>query len=455
MKKCITILFVVLISLHPLFSYISSVSVGPLNDAFTFGIAENYDDLRSYGFTSILETSSNWKGSVSLSGITFRNIRTPLIGNRVDEIDVSVSKEFPLFFNSNNIKFATFLTLSSGFYLLGDLGFDAIQNRWHRIIDVRELLLQYCNEGSASIYPHFGLNSRFSFFEKIPYYSHSSVMVEIEGNFHLSPLYKTSYAVGLSIGQLSGPGNHFKVGAGFTQTFSLHQFPLLETTAASESGIYATLIGRLGLLRINYRLYTHSSRAYGGLIIGLYNNVSESDHYYRTNDLIFSVGSEMSEKKMYSLAIRYAITPDLGIYTSNVFGTEILEYNQHIRQNTSKWHFGVDYEFHTLKNALLLPFTSVGVGFKRVLVTQDGSIGERRASVLDHLSLLMSGQVGVRLFHDGRLRLGSTIYGIELSGGLSVTMGKKLEEEITRYHLILTDSFQPFVRISIFSAGSL
>ena len=79
----------------------------------------------------------------------------------------------------------------------------------------------------------------------------------------------------------------------------------------------------------------------------------------------------------------------------------------------------------------------------------------KRVSVLDNLSLLINGQLGVRLFHDGRLQLGSTIYGIEISGGLSLTMGKNVEEELPEYSLLFVDSFQPFVRVAIYSAGSL
>ena len=455
MRRCIVVLLVLFISSCSLFSYVSNVAVGTLNDAFTFGIAENYDDLRSFGFTSTIETSSLWNSTISLSGITFRNNIEPSLGRRVDEIAVSTSREFPLYFDSDNPKFVTFISFSGGFYILGDIGFDAIQNRWHRLIGVEEVLLPYCNEGSASMYPHFGLNSRFAFFEKIPYYSYSSIVVEIEGDYHLAPLYKSRYSLGLSIGQLSSSENFFKVGAGFTQTFSLHQFPLLETTSKSESGIYVNLIGRLGLLRINYRLYTHSSRAYGGLVIGIFSNLTQLDNYYSSNDIIFSVGSELSEKNMYALSIRYAITPTLGVYTSNVFGTKILDYDEHTRQNTSKWHLGIDYELHTLKNNLLLPFVSVGAGFKRILVAKDGVIDEQRVSVLDNLSLLINGQLGVRLFHDGRLQLGSTIYGIEISGGLSLTMGKNVEEELPEYSLLFVDSFQPFVRVAIYSAGSL
>jgi hypothetical protein len=202
-------------------------------------------------------------------------------------------------------------------------------------------------------------------------------------------------------------------------------------------------------------LYTHSSRAYGGLVIGIFSNLTQLDNYYSSNDIIFSVGSELSEKNMYALSIRYAITPTLGVYTSNVFGTKILDYDEHTRQNTSKWHLGIDYELHTLKNNLLLPFVSVGAGFKRILVAKDGVIDEQRVSVLDNLSLLINGQLGVRLFHDGRLQLGSTIYGIEISGGLSLTMGKNVEEELPEYSLLFVDSFQPFVRVAIYSAGSL
>ena len=344
---------VILVSLSSLFSYVSNVSVGISNDAFTFGIAENYDDLRSYGFSSSIDTSSGWKSKISLSGITFRNNSQPSSGSRLDEIDVFVGKEFPLFFNHNNINFVTYITLLGGIYVVGDLGFESVQNRWHQMIGVREVNLPYCNQASVSLYPQFGLNSRFSFFEKIPYYSYSNIVVEVESDFQVAPLYRTSYAIGLSIGQLSSIENYFRVGAGFTQAFSQHHFPLLGITASSESGLYVDLKGRLGLLNINYRLYTHSSRAYGGVEIGIYNNVDGIDHYYFTNDILFSIGSELLEKNMYAISIRYAITPTLGIYTSNAFGSAILEYNHQTRQNTSKWHLGVDYELNIIKSSKL------------------------------------------------------------------------------------------------------
>lgn len=455
MRRIFSVFLIVIISSFSLFSHISSISVGTLNDAFTFGIAENYDDLRSYGFISTLETSSHWKSTILLSGITFRNNAHPSSGSRVDEIYLNVGKELPLYFVLNRTNFITAVTLSGGLYIVGDLGFSIIQNRWHEMTHIQELYLPYCNENSVSIYPHVGLASRFSLVEKIPYYSFTSLIVEVEGDVKFSPLYKTSYAMGLSISQFTALDSYFKVGAGFTQAFSLHRFPLLETTAASESGIYVDFTGRLGLLQIKYRLYTHTSRAYGGVIIGLYNSVSQRDHYYSTNDLMFSVGSELSERPMFTLAIRYAITPSLGVYLSNVFGTKILEYNQHTRQNTTKLHIGVDYELDAIKNDIMLPFVSAGAGFRRVLVTKDGDEDQQRVSVFQNHSFLLNTQLGVRFFDDGRFKLGSTIYGLSLSAGVSVAIGKDIEDEISLHHLILMDSFQPFVRISVFSAGSL
>ena len=56
MRRCIVVLLVLFISSCFLFSYVSNVGVGTLNDAFTFGIAENYDDLRSFGFTSTISS---------------------------------------------------------------------------------------------------------------------------------------------------------------------------------------------------------------------------------------------------------------------------------------------------------------------------------------------------------------------------------------------------------------
>ena len=61
----------------------------------------------------------------------------------------------------------------------------------------------------------------------------------------------------------------------------------------------------------------------------------------------------------------------------------------------------------------------------------------------------------MRLFHDGRFKIGSIAYGLEVSGGVSITSNEDIKEEIVFYHMVAMDDIQPYVRLAIFSAGSL
>lgn len=455
MKRCVAILLIVLYFSLPLFSYITQISSSIHNDSFTMGIAENYDDLRSYGFNFSIETSSHLNANIALSGITLRNNQHPTMGSRVDEIYVSVDKRFPFFYSQNYTNILSLFTLQGGLFLVGNLGFEGIQNRWHDMIGVAEVHLPYCMGGSVSLYPQIGLNYLFSIFEKVPFFSFTQIFAEIEGNLTYAPEYKSSMAVGLNIGQISSLESSLQLGVGFIATESLQSFPLLQKTANSEEGLYIDVIGRMGVLRMKYRTYPHLRRSFGGIGITLYSDEKHKDSYYLGNDLILSFGGQVFKNFKTTMIARYSITPSFGIYLSNSFGSRALEYVEYTRQNSSKWHLGVDYQFTTLANDLLLPFVSIGGGFRRIILSKDTGIENSRELLLDNSSFLFNTEVGMRLFHDGRFKIGSIAYGLEVSGGVSITSNEDIKEEIVFYHMVAMDDIQPYVRLAIFSAGSL
>ncbi len=454
MKKVISIFLILLCCTIPIFSHLTSLSLSTYNDAFTMGIGENYDDLRSYGFFFTLETDSLFNINIALAGITSRNNSNPSLGSRIDEIEIVGSKEFVFYVSRTNNQIVSYLNLQGGFFLVGNLGFESIQNIWHRMTGVNEVYLPYCGDGIKEVYPEFRLYHRLTFYEKIPYFSFTQIAVEVDTELLYSPTYISTYSGGLSIGQLSSHDVYLKAGAGFTQTISLNQFPLLEKTADSESGIYVKLSARLGLLKINYWLYPHSRRTYGGVGLSFYNKESHENNYYRGSDIIFSLGSQLLEKNMISMTARYAATDSLGVYISNAFGSETLENIEYTRQNSAKWNVGLDYQFVKFQNRLMIPFISFGGGIKRILVSKDSSVNTRLL-LLDRVFFLINSEIGLRFFHDGRFKIGSTIYGLEISAGVSLSSIDSIEEEIVEYNLILMDEIQPYVKISLFTAGSL
>jgi hypothetical protein len=455
-KRFIHILLLTLI-LSPLtgaISFPTNLSLDMLNDGISFGIGDNPDDLRSYGASISIGFPSKWNGSIELTGFTLRNNEAPEEGRRFDEILVTGGKEFSFRTNLLPNILVYDISLQGGLAFAGNLGFSEVQNAWHEVNGIELVHLAYCSNTGLNIYPYFPLSHSISVYAPSPWFSYTNILFKVENEIVFAPGYRKSISGSLTLGHITTYDKYFTFSFGFTDTDILNSWPLHNKVAESESGLFFKLDGRMGMLNFLYSYYFPSYKGYGGVGINLgFDRVN--DHYYSTNDLIFSVGAQVFTN-MLTERIRYAVNSEIGIYVSNSFKSRILAYDDNLRQMTSKWHAGIDYQFTQFSNDLLIPFASFGGGLKRIIVHGDRetTLGER-VLYADRLTYLFNGEIGARFFHDGRFKIGSVIYGLEVALGMDYSPMANLQAIIDQYHLIVVEDFHPRLRIALFTAGSL
>ncbi|MFW5484988.1 MAG: hypothetical protein ACOCJN_02385 [Spirochaetaceae bacterium JB067] len=455
-KKRLLPIFLILLmfSLSSVFSYPVSLALDMLNDGISFGIGDNPDDLRSYGASVSIETPSKWIGNIELTGFTLRNNEDSSLGRRFDEILVSGGKEFSLSTRLlPNILIYT-ASIQGGVALAGNLGFSTVQNVWHEMNGIETVHLAYCSGGNIIVHPYIPISHSISVLAPLSFYSSTELVFRIDNDIFFSPGYRSGISAALTLGHVTSYDKHFTVSLGIADYDVLNSWPLHSVVTDSESGPFFKIDGRMGMIDVFYQYHFTSYKGYGG--IGLNLGFDDQDsHYYSSSDLILSLGFQ-PVTRMLNIRSRYAIDEGIGIYLSNTFKSRLLVYNENLRQIISKWHMGIDYQVRQLETGYLIPYASLGAGLKRIIVTADipNTIG-RRDVYADRLAFLMYGELGARFFHDGRFRVGSVSYGLEIAVGLGYSSTSHLQPLIDEYDLVLTDDLYPSFRIALFSAGSL
>ena len=114
--------------------------------------------------------------------------------------------------NPEKMDLVSSVTLQGGAFLHADFRFEYIQNTWHQLADISEVHLNYHRGGNFSLYPLFGVQHTLSFYEKVPYYSFTSIVAELDAQFQYAPTFMNSYSVGLNLGQITSHDIFLKAG---------------------------------------------------------------------------------------------------------------------------------------------------------------------------------------------------------------------------------------------------
>ncbi len=427
----------------------SSISSLVYNDSVTMGLAENQDDLRSFGAEFSYMHGSGWFGRLEVSGITQRN-RASEAGSRYDEMVIAVGTTFHFRFGDAAPRMSLSLRPLAGIVLAGRMGFEGVQNLIHDTFGIERVFLSYERAG-ISIYPKLGFVQSFDYLEQAPWFSASDLVFRVETDGSFSPGYAHRFHAGVSVGQRTQAISELLVGLGYTWESVEDGWPSHELVGLSESGLTAYVDGHFGMLAFSYTWYLNNLQGYGGLGF----DIGFSDEtVWKRNDLLLSIGP-IIPSGMLASGLRYLVRRDFGIMLLNLFKMIPLADEGRVRENVSSWIVGADYEFSMLDVGFMKPFAALGAGVRRFLVMKDAGPGSNdsngRVRESEALRFTMGLSMGVRLFTDGRFQYGGVAYGLELSGGIMFTDVQAID---SMYQLSYTERWMPYVRIGL-TAGSL
>lgn len=116
-------------------SPLKTLQMGTGNDWYTLGLGNNLDDGLSFGGHIWATTENDFAIRLDLLGYTDR-LDSQL---RYDELNLTAS--YPITFDASPLTFL--LIPQTGFTLEGNLGFESIQNSYHRLVDRDQVHLTY------------------------------------------------------------------------------------------------------------------------------------------------------------------------------------------------------------------------------------------------------------------------------------------------------------------------
>ncbi len=412
-KSAVALIIALFITFAPLAAHHKSTSLSLLiyNDAVTLGLAENRDDLRSYGMNLAFEKKGGLELSASLSGLTLR-LPEESGGRRYDEIVVEGGKTFILPMIEKETTIAAHITLKGGVALVGDLGFAAAQNVVHEVLSIDKVYFPYESE-QVHLYPYYLISQGLEFTKKANWYSSSTVLLRpvIEQMFAYG--YEHRIYGGFVVGQRTEELNELLISIGYTFNEQFDGWETHKALSEFEQGLTASVQGHLGLLAFSYQWYLQTRQGYGGFGV----NVGLSNRQkWVANDLLLSLGMSFPANGIYS-TLRYALNKSGGIIVGNFYKMFTLADEGRLRENVSLWFAGYDYEFSSWDFGLARPFGSLAIGLRRFLVTKDTTEGHR-AKQLDTTRFSAIASVGLRFFPSGELQYDGVAYGIEVSTGV-------------------------------------
>ena len=423
----------------------SSYSALVYNDSLTLGLAENQDDLRSFGMEFDFVHESGWFGRSSVSGVTWRSRGEDVVGSRYDELVIEGGHRFH-FHPGHRLSHLT-INISPLFGLVfsGNMGYEAIQNFVHGSLSIEELSLPYETSGVV-LHPRLGIEQSFEYVEPAPWFSVSDLVFRAEVDALFMPGYAGRLYSGIAVGHRTLSSSAFMVGLGYGWKQVFDGWASHEMVGIAETGMTAKVTGHFGMLAFSYRWYLETLQGFGGMgfDIGL-----GGAAVWRRNDLLLSLGFTVPWN-MLSTSLRYRITKDLGIVVDNTFKMIPLADEGRVRENVSAWHVGVDYEFSRFDLGFMRPFSTISAGIRRFLVMKDAPPGvvdsNGRIRESDAVRFSMDGAVGVRFFPHGQVQYDGVAYGLEISGGIMFADTRGL---VSAYVMELVDMWTPYMKVGI------
>ena len=453
MKRGVIFACVLLCLGMPLFARhkLSSLSTTIYNDSVSFGLGENQDDLRSYGTGISYVHSSGWTAGLLISGITLRN-SPGMDGGRFDEIILRGGYNFHFHLNHDIPTMSWTITPVAGMVLAGDFGLDYYQNTVHKILNINPLHEPYEDNGARRVLPLMGIRQVFEYAEPSPWLTVSDLLFLAELEVYYVPTYMGRIVPSIFVGQHTLSTSQIMVGLGYAWEKVYDDWPSHVMVGLNETGLIFYLKGSAGIFSFDYQWHLNQMQGYGGFGMQL---VFGEELSWTRSDLLVSFGMIMPSR-ISSIALRYALVNDIGIYIKNTYKTIHLADEDHVRENFSTWHMGGDFEFSQWDFGWARPFVPVGVGVSRFLVMKDAgpSSSDANLRLREFSAIRFSGEVaaGLRLFNKGELQYAGSAYGFELSGGLVFSATDNVKG--SAYDLKLTEMWRPYVRFGL-TVGSL
>ncbi len=455
MRKACSLLILLLSTLcvpSLLTSRLLDLSFIALNDAMTVGIAQNEDDLRSYGALLSAQFTSGIYAKVETAGLTMRESLVPDEGSRYDEllIDAGYSHTFTLDKKVIDIDYT--LSGSAGLVLAGNLGFQTVQNTWHEFANIPQVFLPYSQGDDLSVYPRFLQSQLVTGSFDVPGFTRTSPYLAIGQVFEYAPQYGYGYSVTASLGQRDEVTQDLAIGIGYAASYTLDDVPLHDLTAQSESGIFMHMVGRMGLLDVLFRAYMESGRGWGG--IGFHTGYPEVNREESaSDDFSLCLGMTFPSRSM-ALGFSYYLGDHIRLMFCNAFDDSILDITDNSRQNISWWRSGIKWRAGD-PDWIISPFLSLSGGVRRTSVFTNDALRETRVREFDAFTPLINSEAGVLLFSNGQFSMKGVSYGIECATGLTYSPSDHLADTVAFYGLENIRTLDWYARVSLVMSGAL
>lgn len=393
-RKIITLILVLAISIMNLRAYELDLLMG--NDNVTYGLANNNDDGLSFGSKLSLSLGFHDLG-LELKGITNRGytIDDVLYQGRYDELIFSYDYDFIIDFGRNSL----ILSPKARVSLIGDLGFDWIQNTYHELIGKKEVDLPY-DYASFHLVPGIGFLMEFDYHI---------------GNNYLFLLNDLEYNPCFSISNSTFIGfnldNFIRLSLGYSYIRSLEgEINTHYIQGIRDSGLLlkANLDG--GLFAMEYTTNLISDISYG--LIGVNPLVFFGEDSYEDNNLFINVGAEFGYPGyMHRLSLGYKNF----LFGIKYLGGE-LEVGTGKRVTNAVFYFSYDFIW---EKRIVSPFIRPYLGINKYSYYRQNQTSNLAEPLIYGLTPTVGLELGLRFLDRSQFIVDSDCYRFNLGLSLS------------------------------------
>lgn len=449
---------------------LQSLTFGIGNDLFTYGIARNNDDFRSYG-SRLFAQVAPWQLEVLFDGYTTRGWKTDWedentwFQGRFDQLHVRLRMiTHPL---QSTLPDTLFLTssFSLGLHAAGYLGLQNVQNWVHNFIHVPEVHLPYeqIDNTKVSIQAQEVLN--LSYLLSIAKTDSGNIGIGLSAGAFYIPGFESAQEAGLAFSLFSGHAllGELKVGYRWVQDYTGW-----ETKAVMDeaySGQFYRLRAQVGVFSLLYDYYPKYRLAFG--IMSFDSGIFFQKKTWNETDFTVTVGIATNlPDTSRLLGLKFSLPKVAGLslltttsYMNNIANQEAYiadpTHVPHKRFNNSDWLLQLEWEtpFSFFKS-WITPYVQAGIGLRNFdMVVHLNHLPESTTptiTVYDGVHLLAALQAGLRILPEGWLVFGNSEYRVDAYiAGTVMTGGKRLNKYIEAEDSDYLSAIRPF----IFRAG--
>lgn len=462
MSRCVLIIFILCIVLFPLCAdnrlwIPNSLIIGMGNDKWDIGILSyNADDQLTFS-EHIRLSAPMWGLNLNMMAISNRGWQNgwevnndKAIGDgikfdgRYDVTDISFSLNLNLV--DNDFLFIN-LNPELGISIVGDQGYDEIQNNFHKLLQIATVNIPYDTKGNEV---KLLLNGEMEAALKLPLSSYLSIGSKLQ----YTSTFSTISSFYLSIGNF----DNFNLSLSYTLVSSRSKWKTQELYYEHLKGPALGLSIDSGFMKLKFYSNLVTSNGYGIVsfdILSLFekSTYKESDIYLTFTqfkqinssfyDVAFSYPLDNS-KLALSLSIRYLADNQSFVSLEQMVDAE---YKQRYRKSFPGFFAGINYQYINS----FLPFTPYinlkgGVVLWQVIIQRNMLVNNDIQKIVYPMvySFALDFELGLKLFPNYTIKTKNTELKVIINAGLTLINNPK---EIKTYLTDLTDNSE---RISFF-----